>query len=112
MKYEVLTIAEYVNEIPRERKQIITRIIALIRNYFPNVKSSMKYNMPTFNGVCSVASQKHYISIYIHQTDVLEKYRNELGNLNVGKSCIRFKNDEDFPEFTLEKIFREIKLKE
>jgi hypothetical protein len=49
--------------------------------------------------VIALANQKNYISLYVMAVEdgdyVTEKYRSELGKVNVGKSCIRFKKLED-----------------
>ena len=81
----------------------------LTHEYFPGLQGNMKYNMPTFDPVCAMASQKNYVSLYIHQTDLVEKYKSELNKLKVGKSCIRFKKMDELPFETIRKIFMEIK---
>lgn len=108
MKYNVSTIEEYLEVIPLDRKEIVTDLIALTKEYFPDIEGNMEYNMPTFNPVCAIASQKHHISLYIHRIDLMEKYRKELGNLKLGKSCIRFRNKIQLPEKTIRRIFEEI----
>jgi len=110
MKYDVSTIDEYLEVIPSERKEILLKLISIVNEYFPNINGDIEYGMPTFNPVCAMASQKHYISLYIYRVDLLDKYRNELGKLKVGKSCIRFKKSEECPENTVRKIFKELKL--
>jgi len=49
--------------------------------------------------VIALANQKNYISIYICAVDkgeyIAEKYKQSLGRVSVGKSCIRFKKIED-----------------
>ena len=72
MKYNVTTIEEYLNVIPFDRKEIINDLIAMVEEYFPDVVGTMEYNMPTFHPVCSIASQKHYISLYIYRVDPVE----------------------------------------
>lgn len=109
MKYDVSTVKEYLNVIPNERKEILLKIFSLIKEYFPEIKGNFEFNMPTFQPVCAVASQKHHISLYIHRVDLVKKHRKELGKLKVGKSCIRFNKLEDLPENIIRKIFEEIK---
>ena len=41
-----------------------------------------------------MSSQKHYMSLYM-DTELVEKHRQALAHLNLGKSCIRFKKLED-----------------
>lgn len=108
MKYDASTIEEYTNAIPLDRKEIVVKLITIFHEYFPEIEGNMEYNMPSFNPVCAIASQKHYVSLYIHRIDLVEKYRNELGNLKVGKSCIRFKKMEQMPEKTIRNILSEI----
>lgn len=108
MKYNVTTIEEYLNVIPFERKEIIIDLIAMVEEYFPDIVGTMEYNMPTFHPVCAIASQKHYISLYIFRVDLVKKYRKELGKLKIGKSCIRFRGKNQFPEKTIRNIFSEL----
>lgn len=110
MKYEVSTIDEYLKVIPTDRKQIIVKLIALVKEYFPEIEGNMQYNMPTFEPICGIAAQKHHISIYIHRVDLIQKCRTELGKLKVGKSCIRLKKIEQIPVETIRKILQEIKI--
>lgn len=108
MKYNVNTIDEYLSVIPTDRKAIIEKIISMVKEYFPDTKGTMEYDMPTYSPICAVASQKHHISLYINRVDLIEKYRKELGSLKVGKSCIRFRKLEQMPESVIRKIFNEI----
>jgi len=72
MKYNVSAIQEYLEIIPAERKVIIQKLIDIVHEYFPALNGNMKYNLPTFEPVCSVASQKNHISVYIHRIDLVE----------------------------------------
>ena len=60
--------------------------------------------------IIALASQKNYISMYVCAVKdgeyVAEKYKDELGKVSVGKSCIRFKKIEDLNLKTLEKIIK------
>lgn len=60
--------------------------------------------------VISLASQKNYISIYVCAVDgkeyIAEKYKDQLGKVSVGKSCIRFKKVEDLNLETIEKVLK------
>ena len=111
MRYDVSAIEDYLEVLPSDRKEIVLKLIGLVKEYFPEITGDMQYDMPTFNPVCAVASQKHYVSLYIYRIDLVKKYRKELGNLKVGKSCIRFKKMEQLPEPVIRTIFSEIKTK-
>lgn len=111
MQYDVKTIEEYIDAIPEDRKEIIISLISIFKEYFPEIVGNMEYKMPSFNPICAMASQKHYISFYIYRHDLIEKYRKDLGNLKVGKCCIRFNKMEQMPEKIIRNIFSEIKNK-
>ena len=71
---------------------------------------TIKYRMPTYeygDGVlCAFASQKHYMSLYM-DTDIVEKHREELTGLSIGKSCIRFKKMDQLPLDTIKRMLEE-----
>jgi uncharacterized protein YdhG (YjbR/CyaY superfamily) len=104
---------DYMSMLPEERKKILTAIDKVIRTEAPELKDFYAYNMPgygTFNyvnykdeeikwPVISMASQKNYVSIYVcavlNGEYIAEKFKDDLGKVSVGKSCIRFKKLED-----------------
>lgn len=95
MKYEVASVDAYIDAIPTDRKEAIVTLIGLIHNAAPNIKEELRYNLPcyTLNGelLFAVASQKHYMSLYIFNAKLIKEFLPMLGNVNVGKCCIRFK---------------------
>ena len=46
--------------------------------------------------LCAFASQKRYMSLYV-EPRILDRHRTELQDLNLGKSCIRFKSIAQLP---------------
>ena len=104
------TVDEYIDSLNGERKDIIINLREFIQKLIPDAKESMSYKMPTYSfgdSYVAFTSQKHHISFYIHRTDILKKYKNELGKIDLGKSCVRFKKMEDINFNVLEKIVKE-----
>jgi uncharacterized protein YdhG (YjbR/CyaY superfamily) len=70
----------------------------------------VKYRIPTYedgDGVlCAFASQKHYLSLYM-DTNIVEKHREELTGLSIGKSCIRFGKLDQLPLDTIKRMLEE-----
>ncbi len=107
------TSAEYIAALPLDRKDTIKKLDNFIRKTVPKLKPHFAYNMLGYGSfpyknyrkeliswpTIALANQKNYISLYICSIDagqyVAEKYKKELGKVNVGKSCIRFKKLED-----------------
>lgn len=119
---KVKTVTEYFASLPAERKKEIKFLHNFIRKAAPKLKPIFAYNMPGYGAfkytnykkeiidwpVIALASQKNYISIYvcsiIDGQYVAEKYKKELGKVNVGRSCIRFKKLEDINLPALKKV--------
>jgi uncharacterized protein YdhG (YjbR/CyaY superfamily) len=84
----------YLDEVPADRKDVLTAIRALCRDNLPGYDEGMEYGMPSYsrNGVVefSFASQKNYISIYGLKQDALDPLRNEFTGAKIGKGCIRY----------------------
>ncbi len=77
----------------------------------PEASESIQYKMPTFSiegkTLCSISSRAGYIALYC-EPDVVAKHLAGLKNLDVGKSCIRFKKLEDIDLGVVEEIFIDI----
>ena len=90
----------YLEEVPQARQAALTRLRKLCREVLAGYEESMEYGMPGYkrsvDGEIEVAfaSQKNYISFYIMRKDVLDKHRDLLAGLNLGKGCIRYSKPE------------------
>jgi len=116
---------EYFEMLPSDRKQPLILLDTLIKETAPSLKPNFIYNMPGYGSfkyknykkeeqdwpTIAIASQKNYISVYVCAIDgdqyVAEKYKDDLGKVNVGKSCIRFKKLEDVNLDVLKKVIKE-----
>ena len=105
-----LKVNAYLEGLSAERRAALAHLRSLVLEVVPDAVETMKYRMPTYeyagDMLCAFASQKRYLSLYMDTTQV-EKHREELGHLDVGKSCIRFKAIEQLPLDTVEAILRE-----
>jgi uncharacterized protein YdhG (YjbR/CyaY superfamily) len=100
---------EYIHSLQPDRKEALEKIRGLIFNTIPDIEETMRYNMPTYEKdevVCALASQKHYISLYM-DVELVNEHREELKHLDVGKSCIRFRKIENLPLDTVKQILEE-----
>jgi len=125
MKYEASTPAEYVRQLPEERKKPFAKLRATLRKNLPQgFKEEMSYNMIGYivpfslypdgyhcdNSLplpfINLASQKNYIALYhmgIYSDSNLNswftsEYKKYTGlTADMGKSCIRFKKLEAIP---------------
>lgn len=118
------TVKEYLQAVPPERKELMEFLHALIQNTAPKLKAHFAYNMLGYGSfpyknykkepiewpVIALANQKNYISLYICAVEndkyIAETHKKELGNVSVGKSCIRFKKLEDLNLEGLKKVIK------
>lgn len=114
------SVSAYLNSLPDDRRAAIERLRKLILRHLPaGYEETMQYDMisynvplslfkETYNGLplsyIAIASQKHYISLYLmgvygdNEQFFRDAYSQTGKKLNMGKSCVRFKKYEDLPE--------------
>jgi uncharacterized protein YdhG (YjbR/CyaY superfamily) len=110
MSGKMKEVDEYLKNLDPERRAALTEIRSLVFKTLPDVVETMQYRMPTYECedemVCAFASQKHYMSLYM-DTGLVEEHKEALADLDVGKSCIRFKRIEQLPLDTVRVILNE-----
>jgi uncharacterized protein YdhG (YjbR/CyaY superfamily) len=109
------TVDAYLEALSPERRDALLALRDLVRRTIPKAEESMRQGMPTYvrgeKPVVSMASQKHYMALYVCEADALLGHQDELLHLNVGKSCIRFRRLQQLPLPVIEKIVREADLR-
>lgn len=123
-KVKATTVKEYFDMLPEDRREPMEFLHKFIQQTVPSLKSIFAYNMPGYGmfkcrnykkelidwPTVSLANQKNYISIYVCAIDngkyIAERYKDQLGKVSVGKSCIRFKKVEDLNLETLKKVLQ------
>lgn len=111
--------------VPDDRRDTIITLHILIQETVPNLKPHIATNMIGFGSfayknykkeiinwpIIALANQKNYISLYVCAVSdgmyLAEKYKDELGKVSVGKSCIRFKKLSDINQAVLKKLLQE-----
>ena len=100
MTTHVPEVDQYLKALEPDRQTALTQLRSLVLDVVPDAVETLKYRMPTYaygdHVLCAFASQKRYMSLYV-DIELLEKHQDELGHLDLGKSCIRFKRMEQLP---------------
>lgn len=117
---------EYLESVPEERKKMFLYLHDFIQKASPKFKCYFANNMIGYGSfpyrnykkemidwpIIALASQKNYMSMYICSIEdgayLAEKYKDKLGKVSVGKSCIRFKKLEDLNLMELKKILKKL----
>lgn len=125
MQSKATTIEDYIMEIPDERKESVTKLCKEIKKNLPKgFGEGMSYGMIGYYiphsiypagyhcdpkqpvPFMNVASQKNYISVYhmaLYGDSILTKWfikeyeKLNIGKLDMGKCCIRFKKPDTIP---------------
>ena len=116
------SVEEYITNLPADRRVLIEFLHKFIQETSPKLKPNFLYNMLGYGSfkyenykkeildwpIIALASQKNYVSLYVCALEngkyIAEKYKDKLGKVDVGKSCIRFKKLDDLNLKTLKKI--------
>lgn len=140
MQSKASTIREYLEELPQDRKTAILQIMeALKTNLDPAFEETMSYGMigyvvphslyPSGYHVdpklplpfINLASQKNFIALYhmgiYSNPELLEWFKSEYAKrvptkLDMGKSCIRFKNTKHIPYDLIAELAEKMSAKE
>ena len=101
MKSAAATVTQYLEGLPEDRRAALAAVRALIKKTEPALTESMQHGMPTYSMdgtmLLALASQKQYMALYVLDKPVVDKHRAQLGKLDIGKGCIRFRKPEDLP---------------
>lgn len=125
MRSEATTVAQYIDELPEDRKAAMSELRKVILKNLPKgFKETMGYGMinyvvphslypPGYHcdpklplGLIAMASQKNFIAVYhmgIYSDPKLLNWfttefpKHSKAKLDMGKSCIRFKKPEQIP---------------
>jgi hypothetical protein len=115
------TVEEYMRELPKECREVISKVRETILENLPDGYSEsmnwgmISYEIPlemypeTYNGqplaYAALAAQKHYYSLYLmgvyqdpnQESKLRESFKKAGKRLDIGKSCVRFRKLEDIP---------------
>jgi hypothetical protein len=122
------SVAEYLEELPEDRRKVVESVRRLIRKNLPKgYEEAIGFNMlcyqiplekypDTYNkqplGYVALAAQKNYVALYLMgaysdpvQRKTLEDAFAKAGKkMDMGKSCLRFKTLDDLPVDALGKV--------
>ena len=117
-------VAEFLAALPDDRRAVLQRVHEVIRSAAPQLEPAVTGKMLGYGPfhyryatgregdtyVVSLASQKQYVSLYlcaaVDGSYLAEANAARLGNVSVGKSCVRFRKVEDLDLDVLAELVR------
>ena len=110
MHIEASDVADYIDKCPTRRQDALRTLRDLVLSIDEDVVENLEYGMPTYwtggQVLCAFASQKRHMSLYL-DVDLLASHRAAFGQLNCGKSCVRFTSLDKVPLDTVAAILTE-----
>ena len=126
------TVAEYLAALPEERRKVVSKVRSVIRKHLPKgYKENMgwgaiTYEIPltkfadTYNGqplyYAALAAQKNFYTLYLmgpygdpkQRATLEDAFKNAGKKLDMGKSCVHFKEVDDLPLPAIGKLIASI----
>lgn len=100
----------YFAALPEERREALGQVRHLIFEAWPKAVEDMSHGMPTYflegEPFCAIASQKHFMALYIMPYDLLNVFAMDLKIHDTGLSCIRFKRLDDTTMILFDRIIK------
>lgn len=93
----------YLADTPAEQREMLERIRAIVRQVAPGGPEGMRYGMLDFPGVCSLAAQKHHVSLYL-PPPLLAAHAADFPGVDRGRSCLRFRRPNQLDEAALRRL--------
>src|SRR5712692_596434 len=88
MQSKAKTVAEYLAELPEERRAALDRLRKLVRKIAPKAVEGMQYGMPFYQldgePLVAFAAQKNYLAIYVGDCHLVEAHRARLKGADCG----------------------------
>lgn len=121
VRSEVQNVDEYLHELPEDRREMVGAVrTVILRNLAPGFEETINWGMicyevplsicpDTYNGqplmYAALASQKRHLAVYLtgmymnatHRDEFVEAYRRTGKQLDMGKSCLRFRSLDALP---------------
>jgi hypothetical protein len=139
MQSKAKTVKQYLDELPPDRKEAISKVRSVILKNLPKgYEETMQYGMIGYvvplklypNGYrnqkdvplpfAGLASQKNYMALYLMityaspelDTWFRKSYKTAGKKLDMGKGCVRFKKSDDVPLNVIGELMRKLPVKE
>ena len=113
MNVQAQSFADYLSKIDPAMVETTCKVLDLMRKRLPGSAEVVKWGIALFTidgkEVTGVAARKGFYSLYVAQSDVVEKYVPRLGEVESGKGCIRFRHLDALKVRELERMVDELK---
>lgn len=106
VKTKPTTITEYINAAPKEAKEKLKELRAILKKVAPDAKESLKWGSPVFEEkriLFAYSAFKSHLN-FMPTRSSLEPFKKELAAYTTGKDTIQFPYNKPLPEALILKI--------
>lgn len=99
----------YLNALPDDIRSTLQAMRDIIRDVAPECTERVSYGIPIFRlgkDLISISAWKHHCSIHVMSTAIIEGMKDELKEVKVSGSTLRFTPDKPLPRDVLERLVR------
>ena len=100
------TVTEYINAAPRQAKEKLQELRAILQKAAPEATESLKWGSPVFEEkriLFAYAAFKSHLN-FMPTPSALEPFKKELAAYKTGKGSIQFPYDKPLPKLLIRKI--------
>ena len=93
MQSKAASVDAYLQEIPDERREIVTAIRAIVNRAAPRCRESMAYGMPSWDlggHWIALGSQRHCLSLFVSDPELVLELASATGSRDFGMRCLRW----------------------
>lgn len=91
--------AQYLKALPAEARESLTTLRGMIREAVPGARETMVSGLPAYllgnRMIAALGANKRALTLYVGDHPLVVAYRDQLGTVDCGKGCIRFKHLDD-----------------
>lgn len=104
-------VEQFLNENDSITRPALMAFRRIMKATSPKTKESMQYGMPTYSLLdkpfAAFNVEKHHLAVYILDEELLTARKNDVGNVEFAKGCIRSRKFENFNIEVLAEIVNE-----
>ena len=105
-KSKPTTVTEYINSAPKEARQKLLEMRAILKTVAPNATEALKWGSPVFEEkriLFAYAAYKSHLN-FMPTHSAMEPFKKELAAYTTGKDTIQFPYEKPLPKMLIRKI--------
>jgi uncharacterized protein YdhG (YjbR/CyaY superfamily) len=109
MAAEIKTVDDYLAGLPPAERKVLERVRRTIKEAAPDAEERISYRIPLYRqhgDVVGFAAFKDHLSLFVTNSNVGERFADELEGFKVSNTTIHFSIENPLPEELIEKIVR------